>query len=76
MMNGSSVREGESASVVLLPEYDPGPYSGCSGRLVVSSGSSFGTKELGQLRARLSDLVLLPGPARSLLLFDVLGRRL
>ena len=62
--------------MVLLPEYDPGPYSGWSGRLVVSSGSSFGAKELGQLRARLSDLVLLPGPARSLLLFDVLGRRL
>ena len=62
--------------MVLLPEYDPGPYSGWSGRLVVSSGSSFGAKELGQLRARLSDLVLLPGPARSLLFFDVLGRRL
>jgi hypothetical protein len=42
----------------------------------VSSGSSFGAKELGQLRARLSDLVLLPGPARSLLLLDVLGRGL
>jgi hypothetical protein len=44
--------------------------------LVVCSGSSFGAKELGQLRARLRDLVLLPGPARSLLLFDVLGRGL
>ena len=62
--------------MVLLPEYDPGPYSGCSGRLVVCSGSSFGAKELGQLRARLRDLILLPGPARSLLLFDVLGRGL
>ena len=63
--------------MVLLPEYDPGPYSGYSGRLVVSSGSSFGAKELGQLRARLRDLVLFPGPARSLLLFlNVLGRGL
>ena len=61
---------------MLLPEYDPGPYSGCSGRLVVCSGSSFGAKELGQLRARLRDQVLLSGPARSLLLFDVLGRGL
>ena len=62
--------------MVLLPEYDPGPYSGWSGRLVVSSGSSFGAKELGQLRTSLSDLILLPGPPRSLLFFDVLGRRL
>ena len=62
--------------MVLLPEYDPGPYSGWSGRLVVCSGSSFGAKELGQLLTSLSDLVLLPGPARSLLLFDVLGRGL
>ena len=62
--------------MVLLPEYDPGPYSGCSGRLVVSSGFSFGAKELGQLRTSLSDLILLPGPARSLLLLDVLGRGL
>ena len=62
--------------MVLLPEYDPGPYSGCSGRLVVSSGSSFGAKELSQLRASLSDLVLLLGPARSSPLLDVLGRRL
>ena len=60
----------------LLPEYDPGPYSGCSGRLVVSSGSSFGAKELGQLRTSLSDLVLLLGPARSSPLLDVLGRGL
>ena len=62
--------------MVLLPEYDPGPYSGCSGRLVVCLGSSFSAKELGQLRARLRDLVLLSGPARSLLFFDVLGRGL
>ena len=62
--------------MVLLPEYDPGPYSGCSGRLVVFSGFSFGAKELGQLRARLRDLVLFPGPARSLLLFHLLGRGL
>ena len=62
--------------MVLLPEYDPGPYSGWSGRLVVCSGSSFGAKELGQLRAGLRNLVLLSGPARSSLLFYVLGRRL
>ena len=62
--------------MVLLPEYDPGPYSGWSGRLVVCTGSSFGAEELGQLRASLSDLILLPGPARSLLFFDVLGRGL
>jgi hypothetical protein len=58
------------------PGIRSGPYSGCSGRLVVSSGSSFGAKELGQLRTRLSDLVLLLGPARSSLLFDLLGKRL
>ena len=62
--------------MVLLPEYDPGPYSGWSGRLVVCSGSSFGAKELGQLRTGLCDLVLLIGPAWSLLLFNVLGRGL
>ena len=62
--------------MVLLPEYDPGPYSGCSGRLVVFSGSSFGAKELGQLRTSLSDLILLLGPARSSPLLNVLGRRL
>ncbi len=62
--------------MVLLPEYDPGPYSGWSGRLNVCSGSSFGAKELGQLRARLRDLVLLLGPARSSPLFYVLGRGL
>ena len=63
--------------MALLPEYDPGPYSGWSGRLVVFSGSSFGAKELGQLRARLRDLILLPGPARSSPLFlNVLGRGL
>ena len=62
--------------MVLLPEYDPGPYSGCSGRLIVCSGSSFGAKELGQVRTSLSDLILLLRPARSLLLFDVLGRGL
>ena len=61
--------------MVLLPEYDPGPYSGCSGRLVVDSGFSFGAKELDQLRTKLCDLVLLLGPARSSLLLDVLGRR-
>ena len=62
--------------MVLLPEYDPGPYSGWSGRLVVCSGSSFGAKELGQLRARLRDLVLLLWSASLLPFFDVLGRRL
>ena len=62
--------------MMLLPEYDPGPYSGWSGRLVVCSGSSFGAKELGQLRARLRDLVLLSGPAGPFLFLDVLGRRL
>ena len=62
--------------MVLLLEYDPGPYSGWSGRLVVCLGSSFGAKELGQLRARLRDLILLLGPARSSPLFYVLGRRL
>ena len=62
--------------MVLLLEYDPGPYSGWSGRLVVCSGSSFDAKELCQLRTRLCDLVLLPEPARSLLFFDVLGRGL
>ena len=62
--------------MVLLPEYDPGPYSGCSGRLVVCSGSSFGAEELGQLRAMLRDLILLLGPARSSPLLDVLDRRL
>ena len=60
--------------MVLLPEYDPGPCSGWSGRLVVCSGPSFGAKELGQLRARLRDLVLLSGPASLFLLLDVLGR--
>ena len=61
--------------MVLLPEYDPGPYSGWSGRLVICSGSSFGAKELGQLRKSLSDLILLLGPASSPLL-DLLGRGL
>jgi hypothetical protein len=62
--------------VVLLPEYDPGPYSGWSGRLVACSGSSFSAKELGQLHALLCDLVLLLGAARSSPLLDVLGRGL
>ena len=62
--------------MVLLPEYDPGPYSGCSSRLVVCSGSSFGAEELGQLRTMLRDLILLLGPARSSPLLDVLGRGL
>ncbi len=62
--------------MVLLPEYDPGPYSGCSGRLVVRSGSSFEAEELGQLRALLRDLFLLLRPARSSPLLDVLGRGL
>ena len=62
--------------MVLLPEYDPGPYSGGSGWLVACSGSSFGAKELGHLRTSLSDLVLLLGPTRSSPLLDVLGRGL
>ncbi len=62
--------------MVLLPKYDPGPYSGWSGRLVVYSGSSFSAKDLGQLRAGLRNLVLLLGRASLLLLLDLLGRGL
>ena len=62
--------------MMLLPEYDPGPYSGWSGRLVACSGSSFGAKELGQLRAGLYDPVFLLGPAWFSPIFNVLGRGL
>ena len=60
--------------MVLLPEYDPGPYSGWSGRLVVFSGSSFDAKQLGQLRTGLGYEVLLLGPTSLSLLLDILGR--
>ena len=62
--------------MVLLPEYDPGPYSGWSGRLVVCSGSSIDAKELGQLRTRFRNLVLLFWHTSLFLLLDVLGRGL
>ena len=59
--------------MVLLPEDDPAPLNGWSGRAYVLVKASFGTEELSQLRALLRDLILLLGPARSLLLLNVSG---
>ena len=49
---------------------------GLSGRslvVVVATSLSVGWEELGHLRARLSNLVLLPRPISLLLFLDVLG---
>ena len=67
---------GEIASVVLIPEDDPVPLNGWSGRAYFLVKASFGTEELSQLRTLLCDLILLLGLARSLLLLNVSGREL